>query len=64
LVPFNGSYEDEIRSMVSQIFSSDKNIDMIETRGWLISSDFVDGIHPTDKGHIKIANKLISSIKF
>ena len=63
MIPFNGSYEDEIRSMVSQSFSSDKNIDIIETRGWLISSDFVDGTHPTDKGHIIIANKLISIIK-
>jgi lysophospholipase L1-like esterase len=64
MIPFNGSYENEIRSMVSQSFLSDKNIDIIETKGWLISSDFVGGrIHPTDKGHIIIANKLIGIIK-
>jgi lysophospholipase L1-like esterase len=30
----------------------------VDTTGWLASSDFTDGTHPTDAGHQKIADHL------
>ena len=36
----------------------DRNIQYIDTTGWLSPSDTNDGIHPSDAGHAKIANTL------
>ncbi len=30
----------------------------IDTTGWLGKSDFVDGVHPTEAGHMKVAQRL------
>jgi hypothetical protein len=58
LIPFNGSYQNEIRNMVHESFPSDQNLKIIETKDWLAKGDFVDGTHPTDEGHQKIAKQL------
>jgi lysophospholipase L1-like esterase len=36
----------------------DSNVQYIDTTGWVSPSDTNDGIHPSDAGHAKIANKL------
>lgn len=63
MIPFSGAYQNEIRDMIRNSFPSDPQIKIIETQGWLTSADFADGSHPTDNGHIKVANKLIAIIK-
>jgi lysophospholipase L1-like esterase len=37
---------------------NDSNIKYVDTTGWLNFSDTNDGTHPSDAGHVKIANKL------
>ncbi|HET8843761.1 MAG TPA: carbohydrate binding domain-containing protein [Ktedonobacteraceae bacterium] len=36
----------------------DPNVQFVDTTGWLTSSDFTDGIHPSDSGQMKVANRL------
>src|SRR5258707_1580724 len=36
----------------------DSNIQYVDTTGWVSSSDTIDGTHPSDAGHAKIANLL------
>lgn len=38
--------------------AGDRNVVFINTEGWLTSADFVDGGHPNDGGHQKIAARL------
>lgn len=38
--------------------TGDSNIQFVDTTGWLSPSDFTDGIHPSDSGHMKVANRL------
>jgi lysophospholipase L1-like esterase len=38
--------------------AGDRNVFFINTEGWLTSADFVDGGHPNDGGHQKIADRL------
>jgi lysophospholipase L1-like esterase len=38
--------------------AGDPNVYYVSTAGWLTSSDFTDGVHPTDAGHQIIANHL------
>ena len=63
LIPFNQSYDKEIGEMILQESKNDTRLKIIDTKGWLESSDFTDGTHPTDKGHSKISEKLIPIIK-
>ena len=63
LIPFKGSYQNEIRDMVQKDFSGDHRVKIIETEGWLKPSDTKDSTHPTDEGHVLIANKLSGIIK-
>ncbi len=38
---------------------SNQNVQYVDTTGWLSASDFnSDGLHPSDAGHVKVANKL------
>ena len=36
----------------------DKNVQYVDTTGWLNAPDTADGLHPSDAGHVKIANLL------
>lgn len=63
LIPFNGSYQNEIRRMVQKDFAGDQRLKMIETNDWLMPSNTTDGTHPNDEGHVLIANKLSGIIK-
>ncbi len=38
--------------------AGDHNVWYVDTTGWISASDTVDGTHPTDAGHVKIANRL------
>ncbi len=38
--------------------AGDTDIQYVDTTGWLQSSDFSDGVHPTPAGNIKVANLL------
>lgn len=39
--------------------AGDTKVRLIDTTGWLESADYADGVHPTDAGHVKIANRLL-----
>ncbi|KRE70418.1 discoidin domain-containing protein [Paenibacillus sp. Soil750] len=43
--------------------AGDTRIHYVDTTGWLASSDYVDGTHPTDAGHQKVANRLAPILK-
>ncbi len=56
---FNGSYSQETQNAINiRVSAGDTKVHFIDTNGWLISTDFVDGTHPTDAGHIKVTQKL------
>lgn len=38
--------------------TGDRNVHYIDTTGWLVTSDFNDSAHPSNKGHIKVAQRL------
>jgi lysophospholipase L1-like esterase len=60
--PFNGAYQTETQAAVtSQINSGDGKLHYVDTTGWLgdSQSDFTDGLHPSDTGHIKVTNRLL-----
>ncbi|MFI5896508.1 GDSL-type esterase/lipase family protein [Actinoplanes sp. NPDC051513] len=38
--------------------AGDANVFYVPTEGWLTSTDYTDGTHPTDAGHRKIADRL------
>lgn len=63
LIPFNQSYGKEIENMVFQEGRRDERLKIIDTKDWLTKSDFTDGTHPTDQGHLKISEKLTPIIK-
>jgi lysophospholipase L1-like esterase len=60
---FNGYYQTQIQAAVNARSSAgDTKVHYINTDGWLIpapSPDFADLFHPTDAGHVKIANRLV-----
>lgn len=47
-----------MNAVIARINSGDYNIQYIDTTGWLIPSDYIDGVHPTAAGHQKIAGFL------
>ncbi|MBK0381945.1 hypothetical protein I5M32_03150 [Pedobacter sp. SD-b] len=63
MVPFNQSYHKEITEVVDQEQQRDPKVQLIATKNWLNSNDFVDGTHPTDEGHLKVSTKLVQIIK-
>ena len=57
--PFGGFQAKAIRQAVRKRLSSgDQNVKYIDTTGWLGKEDLSDGIHPTIKGHAKVAGFL------
>ncbi|MEK0312618.1 S-layer homology domain-containing protein [Cohnella sp. 56] len=53
---FNGAYAQETLNAVNaRIAAGDANVQYIDTTGWLTSSDFIDGTHPNEAAHQKLA---------
>jgi lysophospholipase L1-like esterase len=60
---FKQWYVGQTKAAVSARNSAgDSKVYYVDTTGWLTSSDYVDGTHPTAAGHTKIANRLASVI--
>jgi hypothetical protein len=57
-----GPYEKEIVAAYEALHQTDPDVHYVDTTGWLNKEDFVDGIHPNDGGHLKIARKLADEI--
>jgi hypothetical protein len=58
--PFNGAKAGQCQAAVNARRSAgDFRVHYIDTTGWLTSGDFVDGLHPNDQGHVKIAQRLV-----
>lgn len=56
---FKGWYVTQTKAAVNARHSAgDAKIYYVGTTGWLSSSDFADGTHPTAAGHTKIADQL------
>ncbi len=56
---FNRVYLNETKAAVAARNSAgDAKVYYVNTTGWLTSSDYVDGTHPTAQGHTIIANHL------
>lgn len=57
--PFSRVYGASILAAVNARNSAgDSHVHYINTTGWLTNGDFVDGVHPTQAGHIKVAGHL------
>ena len=60
LRPFGGYHETEIKAAVESL--ADAKILDVDTTGWLVESDYTDGVHPTAAGHLKAARELVRII--
>ena len=59
LRPFGGPYEVAIRRAVETLNTDgDGRVHFLDTTGWLDKGDFVDGVHPSQAGHRKVAQRL------
>jgi len=61
---FGGFYQAETQAAVNaRVSAGDAKVHYIDTTGWLDSSsgstDFTDGLHPSDTGHVKVSNRLL-----
>ena len=64
LRPFGGPYEAAIRRAVEVLNTDgDASVHFLDTTGWLDKADFVDGVHPTEAGHRKVAQRLAPLLK-
>ena len=59
LRPFGGAYEKAARKAADLLQSGDRRVTFVDTSGWLEKADFVDGTHPTEAGHAKVARRLV-----
>jgi lysophospholipase L1-like esterase len=57
---FRGRYSAETQTAVNtRVSAGDAKVHFVDTTGWLPDSgDLVDSVHPSDQGHLKIANRL------
>jgi hypothetical protein len=63
LRPFSGAFAKEINAAVDEVVAGgDTHCTFIDTTGWLIPSDFVDGIHPHYNGALIAGHKLASAL--
>ncbi|NHN31327.1 SGNH/GDSL hydrolase family protein [Paenibacillus agricola] len=58
-----GGYQAEptLAAVNSRIVAGDAKLHYIDTTGWLRafpSPDYLDGVHPSDRGHLNVANRL------
>lgn len=58
--PFGGFHESDIKSGVESV--ADAKVIYVDTAGWLGPPDYTDGIHPSEEGHHKAAQKLVQVI--
>ena len=59
LRPFGGAFEKSIHRAVTALTAAGgSRMSYVDTTGWLEKADFVDGIHPTEAGHRKVAEHL------
>ncbi|HEY9107317.1 MAG TPA: GDSL-type esterase/lipase family protein, partial [Roseateles sp.] len=61
---FGGFYQAETQAAVNaRVSAGDAKVHYIDTTGWLDSSsgstDFTDGLHPSDTGHVKVSDRLL-----
>ncbi|HJV60382.1 MAG TPA: GDSL-type esterase/lipase family protein [Albitalea sp.] len=57
---FGGYFPTETQAAVNaRVSAGDAKVHFVDTTGWLQSSDFTDGVHPGDAGHVKISNRLL-----
>nr|MDQ2732169.1 GDSL-type esterase/lipase family protein [Armatimonadota bacterium] len=64
LRPFGGPYEKAVREAIATLNAAgDGRVHYIDTTGWLEKGDFVDGVHPTEAGHGKVAARLAPLLK-
>jgi len=61
LRPFNGSFWAEAQAAVAaRVAAGDAKVHTIDSTGWLNQdTDFKDGLHPNDAGHMKVTEKLV-----
>jgi lysophospholipase L1-like esterase len=56
---FRGSKAAPTLAAVQAVHAAgNNNVQYIDTTGWLVASDYNSGPHPSDAGHVKVANKL------
>lgn len=56
---FGGHYLKETQAAVdARAGAGDTKVHFVKTEGWVGSSDTVDGVHPSDDGHVKITGLL------
>ena len=58
IIPFGGYFREEITQVVRSFGETQAGIYLVDTRGWLEDSDYADGLHPTNDGQSKAAQKL------
>ena len=63
LRPFSGAYEKAARKAADLLQAGDKRVTFVDTSGWLEKADFVDGTHPTEAGHAKVARRLVPLLR-
>lgn len=56
--PFNGMYAANIAYVATLTGSV-----FVDTAGWLVAGDFLDGTHPTPAGHSKIAPLMVAVVR-
>lgn len=56
---FNGVYAAETQGAVNtRRAAGDSKVHYIDTTGWLSDADYIDGTHPNESAHVKLADKL------
>jgi lysophospholipase L1-like esterase len=64
LRPLSGYYAASVRAAVETLYKDgDSRVHFVDTTGWLLPTDFKDGVHPDDHGNLKMAEKLAPIIK-
>lgn len=59
LRPLSGAFAESVRDAISALAGEgDERIHFIDTTGWLESTNFIDGVHPSESGNIKLAEHL------
>jgi Cellulose binding domain/GDSL-like Lipase/Acylhydrolase family/Carbohydrate esterase 2 N-terminal len=62
--PLNGAKAIQaLGAVMTRNAAGDSAVHYVDTTGWLTSGDYVDGLHPNDQGHVKIAQQLTSIIQ-
>lgn len=57
LRPFNGAFATEIAGVAAEL-----RLPYLDSTGWLVSGDYVDGVHPSVAGHLKAGTRLAAAL--